>query len=187
MCIVNSGVLQGCPLAAMLFVLGIDPFLCKMYDIVIHQGLGIVRACADDIAVVLKNLASLAVVASIFQAAEVCAGPVLKPRKCFMLPLAGPLTEALRLALPNYLTQHVPSWMDFQISDSAEYLGIWFGPGANSKNWTPQGWEFLERVSAIAQAGPATKLAVQTYNNKAITVFSYPAQFLPPPPHIKKM
>ena len=66
LCVVQSGVLQGCPLAALLFVLAMEPFLI-MFKIVIEEaGLGIVRACADDLAITLKSFESLSIVYSIF-------------------------------------------------------------------------------------------------------------------------
>ena len=135
MCIIRSGVLQGCPLAALLFVLGIDPFFCKLYDIVINQGLGIVRACADDIAIVIKNLNSLSVIFPIFHVAETCAGLALKPRKCFLVPLFAACTHDTILYIHNYLNMHVPAWRDFNVAATAEYLGIWFGPAAGTRNW----------------------------------------------------
>ena len=120
MCIVRSGVLQGCPLAALLFVLGIDPFLYKLYDIVSNQGLGIVRACADDIAIVIKNLHSLSFIFPVFHIAETWAGLALKPRKCFLVPLFAACTHDSIQYIRNYLNMHVPAWRDFNVAAAAE-------------------------------------------------------------------
>ena len=66
MYLVESGVLQGCPLAALLFVIAMQPFLIMFKIAVEDASLGVVRACADDIAVTLKSIATLAEVFRIF-------------------------------------------------------------------------------------------------------------------------
>ena len=53
--VILSGVLQGCPFSGTLFVLVLDPFLRRIHSLVDCRGLGITRACADDIGMVLKN------------------------------------------------------------------------------------------------------------------------------------
>ena len=181
MCLVQSGVLQGCPLAAMLFVLGIEPFLCKMYDVVIHQSLGIVMACADNIAVVLQSIATPPALAEIFLAAERLAGLTLKPVKCFIVPLFAPCTPDTTMYIRDYLVQYRLAWKDFSITATAEYLGVWLGPAAATRNWSAQLGKFCNRINIIASSAPPTCIAVGTYNIKAVTTLSYPAQFLPSP------
>ena len=181
MCAVHSGVLQGCPLASLLFVLAIDPFLCMFYNVVESQSIGVVRACADDIAIVLKTLDDLINVFQIFHEAEVCAGLVLKPKKCFIIPLFSALSDSVVYNIRALLTSSLPAWQDFNIVATAEYLGIWLGPNAASRNWTTPLGKQHDRVNAIASAAPPTALAIGIYNVKAITTLSYPSQFLPPP------
>eukprot|EP00973_Karenia_brevis_P078749 10929363-Karenia_brevis.AAC.1 len=82
---------------------------------------------------------------------------------------------------------HIPDWKDFLISDCAEYLGIWLGPGADKMHWVSQLTKLIERVGIIANACVAPYLAVKTYNIKGATVLSYPSQFLPLPPDISKI
>ena len=45
----------------------------------------------------------------------------------------------------------------------------------------------LDRINIISAAAPTFTLASGTYSIKAITTFSYPAQFLPLPPNITKI
>eukprot|EP00973_Karenia_brevis_P031506 4346627-Karenia_brevis.AAC.1 len=71
--------------------------------------------------------------------------------------------------------------MNFSIAASAEYLGIWLGPGAALHYWSDQIPKYLTRINTISASGVATSLAVKAYNIKAATVLTYPAQFLPPP------
>ena len=50
-----SGVLQGCPASALLFNNAIDPFLASFDKALRSRNAGIVRACADDTGIVLKQ------------------------------------------------------------------------------------------------------------------------------------
>ena len=86
MCIVKSGVLQGCPLAALLFVMAMEPFVCLFERTISSRSIGVVSPCADDIAVVLKNIEDLLGVYIVFVKAQLAAGLTLKPRKCNLVP-----------------------------------------------------------------------------------------------------
>eukprot|EP00973_Karenia_brevis_P007352 994720-Karenia_brevis.AAC.1 len=48
-CILRSGVIQGCPLSGTLFTIVIDIFLEFMYQEIYEKGRGEIAACADDI------------------------------------------------------------------------------------------------------------------------------------------
>ena len=181
MCIVRSGVLQGCPLASLLFVIAMEPFLILFKLSIEDAALGVIRACADDIAVTLKNMSSLVQLFDIFQIAEQVAGLRLKVTKCFLIPLSAPLSPELVQTVYSFLCKYIPAWSDFKIVATAEYLGIWLGPAASTRNWVPQISKLLDRTNIIHASAPPTALAVGTYNVKALTVLSYPAQFIPPP------
>ena len=71
--------------------LGHIPFKISIED----AGLGVVRACADDIAVTVKDIASLIKLFEIFNIAEQVAGLALKAKKCFLIPLSAPLSPEL--------------------------------------------------------------------------------------------
>ena len=181
LCIVKSGVLQGCPLAALLFVIAMEPFLVMFRTSIEDGALGVLRACADDLALVLKDLASLTIVHRIFEFVEQLAGLTLKIRKCFLILLAPDPDSNFLQFLCDFLNQQIPSWANFQVTDAAEYLGIWLGPKAETENWVTQIAKLLDRTALISDAGPPTSLAIGTYNVKAVTVLSYPTQFFPPP------
>ena len=66
-----AGVLLGCPLSGMLFVIIVDPFLCKPDAEVCLAGLGTVRACADDVGATLKDLSGLRIAKRTIDAANV--------------------------------------------------------------------------------------------------------------------
>eukprot|EP00973_Karenia_brevis_P077001 10692653-Karenia_brevis.AAC.1 len=58
-CILRSGVIQGCPLSGTLFAVVIDIFLEFMSQDIFEKGRGEIAACADDIGGVLKSYHSL--------------------------------------------------------------------------------------------------------------------------------
>ena len=179
MCLVRSGVLQGCPLASELFLFSIEPFCILLNNTVHNQG--IVELCADDIAVVLQSWLKFHAVHNIFQYAERCAGLKLEIRNCFLLPLAASLSAHITEIIRDYIRTRIPDWINFQISSLAEYLGIFLGPDAGCQYWSNQLYKYYQRLNVIAESGVATMLAVKAYNLKVVPVLSYPLQMLPPP------
>ena len=185
----QSGVLQGCPLASVLFVLAMEPFICLFQQLLCpqpHDGFnlsnrGVVTVCADDIAIVLQKWSDLPAVFRIFELARRAAGLSLKPRKCCIIPLSAPLTPHLIEVLRDFLVRYVPAWSQFNISDTAEYLGIWIGPAANSRQGVAQLAKYKSRLEVIAQSGAAAFVSVKAYNSKAITVFFILCSVLPSP------
>ena len=95
MCQVRSGVLQGCPLAALLFVMTMEPFVLLFQKQIMQRELGTVSLCADDIAIVIKNLYDLIVVYIIFLKAQFAAGLTLNSTKCVIVPLSAPVSPPL--------------------------------------------------------------------------------------------
>ena len=86
-----SGVLQGCPASAFLFTVSLDPFLYAFEASLCNtqnRRTGIMRACADDLGVALRNLRQLTLMEPIFEDARVLAGLTLKPKKCVLIVLS---------------------------------------------------------------------------------------------------
>ena len=54
--LIQAGVIQGDPMAGFLFVVILDPCLHLLYNTFEKPGHGYVRACADDIGAVLKDI-----------------------------------------------------------------------------------------------------------------------------------
>eukprot|EP00973_Karenia_brevis_P045328 6278287-Karenia_brevis.AAC.1 len=185
MCKVGCGVLQGCPLASILFVLAVEPFCILLNSAVNNRG--IVELCADDIAIVLQSWFDLPSVYKVFEYARRAANLHLKPRKCFLIPLSAPLTANLLEILKDFLRASIPNWIEFSISSHALYLGIWLGPTAGSMQWTSQISKYIERVNLISSSGVSSDLATRAYNLKVANTLSYPAQFLSPPPNLTKL
>eukprot|EP00972_Heterocapsa_arctica_P098694 14563791-Heterocapsa_arctica.AAC.1 len=67
----NSGVIQGCPLASLCFVVAFDPFLNMMSGRLDEIAAGVCRACADDVGMVLVDIIHLLPICTIFQALPV--------------------------------------------------------------------------------------------------------------------
>ena len=129
-----SGVLQGCPGAAMLFNNAIDPFLFKIHNILKAKSSGIVRACADDIGITLSMLRHLRMIHPIFQDCETFVGLELKPIKCVLVPLCEWSVE-VQNCITRWLRKNIPEWENFKVAPTAKLLGFYLGPHAGSQNW----------------------------------------------------
>ena len=77
--LISCGVLQGCPLSGSLFVICIDPLLTLFKRFVMVPGKGEVRACADDIGIILRELKHLKIVFRLFDLFGKASGLKLKP------------------------------------------------------------------------------------------------------------
>ena len=63
--------------------------------------------------------------------------------------------------------------------DHAFYLGYPLGPTGGSAVWTTCQSKFRDRVQTIAQAHPPTAVAARLWNQRAVLLVSYLAQFAP--------
>ena len=62
----KSGVLQGCPLSASLFVIAINPFLVNLNKVLVEASYGVLYACADDLGSALLRFSALHSIYTIF-------------------------------------------------------------------------------------------------------------------------
>ena len=79
---ISCGCSPRLPGSAMLFDLSLDPFLAMFERYLQFGKLGIVRACADDIAFALARPSHLQLLFPVYSAAERFAGLMLKTKKC---------------------------------------------------------------------------------------------------------
>ena len=131
MFLVESGVIQGCPLSGTLFALAAGPLLRAIHFLL--QPDEVCRAFADDIAAALASLAQLAPLCKLFRDYEEVSALSLGAPKCIIIPLSRSYDGPTRRIIHQYLTDHVPHCANFTIADSREYLGFHIGPGAADK------------------------------------------------------
>ena len=124
--LIQSGVIQGCPLASFCFVVAFDPFL-NLFDLTIEQkGLGIVRACADDVGCSLSSIDILPKVTTIFKFAKVLAGLHIKFIKSAIVPVTK-WSATLASEIDMWIHAKLTGWVNINIASSAKYLGTYLG------------------------------------------------------------
>eukprot|EP00973_Karenia_brevis_P058360 8127385-Karenia_brevis.AAC.1 len=88
-----------------------------MFDALLEApGLGLVRACADDLAAVVYSATSLTILHSCFDVIQFASGLTLSPSKCVLIPLDVPLSAALSAELAALILSLVPSWASFAVA-----------------------------------------------------------------------
>ena len=177
-----AGVRQGCPASTSLFVIATDPIIRALCLRVPRPGL--VRAYADDIAIVLTNLWKQAQpIASLFQDVAAVSCLKLKPKKCVLMPLWKFQPGTFR----NLLMEHESRWGGFAISTSGKYLGYWIGPGAADSSWKGPCETFLSRCRYIKDLGLGLCLSLLLYRVLAFSCLQFPAQLLPVPTWVERI
>ena len=182
---VLAGVLQGCPLSGSLFVICIDPLLFLFKKKVEDQGLGRVRACADDIGASLRNLKSIRVFCEIFTLFEKVSGLVLKPKKCVIILTSNVASSHNSRVIKAYLDSHCPSWSHFQVANNGKYLGFIMGPTPGVLQWRGPLSKFKSRVADIRSCGTPLGMIGPSFASRAVSVLGYVGQLVPVPKNFK--
>ncbi|CAK0836415.1 unnamed protein product [Prorocentrum cordatum] len=102
-------------------------------------------------------------------------------KECAAMGRAG-----LKKSIEALLAVHVPSWKSMPVAAMAEYLGVWIGPAANMEMWSRMFREWVEVVHAITKQQAAPSVAIQLYNSRAVSKFSYLCQLAPLPKHVAR-
>ena len=165
---VCSGVLQGCPFSGLLFVSAIDPLLRKFQHDVDDRGHGTTRACADDIAAALCELATASVYARSFSLARKAAGLCLNFRKCVAVPLAGQFTLASRCGYMEWFERFLPEWGGLTVSHRAKILGMYLGPAVTIDAWEAPMAKWMARTHHIAKQGLAPSVSTLAYKRSHV-------------------
>ena len=84
--------------------------------------------------------------------------------------------------MKSKLVHAIPSWASVQFSYHARYLGFILGPEAGDKSWKDPTAKFLQRALAWSDRQIGLHCTMTCYNVFALSVLTYIAQLLPPPP-----
>ena len=175
----GSGVLQGCPLSGSIFAIIMNPFLVHFENKIEIKKKGVVRACADDIGMVLRSVSDLVSAHAVFSRAKRFAGLALKPAKCNLVPLAAQWSDKLSRAIHHRLANMIGEWQAFQVLPCCRYLGFYLGPAAGQMQWASPLSKWASRSELIAATGCPPLAAACLYNSRAVTTLSYVGQLVP--------
>ena len=177
---VLCGVRTGCPLSSVLFLLCVNPFIHLFEMLSDGPGLSQTRICADDFGSALRRLRSIKTHASIFRLAKKVAGLCLKPSKCVLIFTCFILDDGKAQLVRNWLRDNVPEFAEFIIADSGKYLGWYLGADSIFRSFQAPFRKFRARVVEVAHGGAPATVSIIKYNQYAVSVISYVAQFAAP-------
>jgi hypothetical protein len=176
-----SGVLQGCPLSGLIFVLVMDPLLAAMEGLIDKTGLATTRACADDIGSAIRDIRALKIFANLFKIMARISNLKLKASKCVVVPVASKFSPSLVEVFRDWLRANLVEWALFAILAEGKYLGFMLGPAAGSSSWKSPLQKWMHRVVCIAGSRLAPSLGTTDFNVRAVSTLGYIGQLLPPP------
>ena len=159
---VTAGVRQGCPLSPLLFSIVSDVLLRRVRRL--SPG-SLVRAYADDIAVVLRRLLEARQLEDIFAEYSLVSGLRLHSAKSIIVPLSIRSPDDIR----TMISSAAPTWGSLTIKDNAKYLGYVLGPGRGEQAWTGVLRKMHERARIWRGVGAGMMVSLQ-----AIRVYVFP-------------
>ena len=87
------------------------------------------------------------------------------------------LTEHLVSSIRNWLSVNVPEFINIRIADHGKYLGWYLGKEDVSRSFEAPLLKFQDRVQEVVEGSAPMYLAIQRYNQRAVSVLSYVSQF----------
>ena len=171
-----SGVIQGCPLSGLAFAVSFDPVGHSMGKID-KIGSSLTRFCADDVGAALSSPEVLRQFHTVFRVFAILTGLEISAKKTvFVICSKNFVLDAGKLR--EWLAQHLPDWLDATICETGEYLGVWLGPRAASRQFRKPFAKWVARAKEISSFAGSCWMSAQAYNIHCFTIFSYLAQFL---------
>jgi hypothetical protein len=171
----ESGVKQGCPLSAAVFVIVTDAIV-RYINCLLPKDI-VFRAYCDDYAFVLKfPWRDLPILANIFITIGLATSLHLNLKKCKLIPTWEFNLNSVR----NLIREHAPFWAKVDIVRSAEFLGFCVGPEAHKVVWRKPLFKFANRIDCIRRSGVGLNSSIILYNTCALPVLSHVAQLFKP-------
>ena len=97
------------------------------------------------------------------------------------------LNDEFVAAVKLWLREHIPEFAEFQIAASGKYLGWHLGVDSATLSFHDPLAKFNKRVLEIADGKAPSTVAFLRYNERAVSVLSYVAQFAIPPSDLGKL
>ena len=179
--VAKAGVKQGCPLSPLIFAVCVDPLLRRLGNALPGA---LIRAFADDIALVARTLPMVRQALKIFDHFGRISNLVLNLGKTILVPLWTADVEDARGFLQSACLRRL---LALTLATAAKYLGVQLGPTAFDVFWTEVENKFEARISRWAQPRLGFHLLVQAYNTMVASVTSFLLQFAPPSPRIQAL
>ena len=117
-----------------MFAVAFDPFLRDLERRIDQKGKGKTRACADDVAVVVYEMAVLFDIDAVYKKAGKLANLNLRLEKCLIIPFGGGgFYKELRIWL-EWIGDNAAHWLEVPIAPNGTYLGMILGRGGAQKS-----------------------------------------------------
>ena len=139
-------------------------FLHHFEESLSRKNAGIICVCADDIGASIDSLVHIKLVFEVFNLAESVANILLKPKKYNLIPTNLPCTPSLIQQIKDWLKEHAPSWVSFQVVPRAKYLGFFRGPLTQDIAWNDVFSKFASRCRAVRYSKCGPSIAAFSYN-----------------------
>jgi hypothetical protein len=175
----GDGVGQGCPSAAALFVIGINPLLVALSKLCELHECEIVSAYADDIAICVTSADRLQCVYDIFAQFKKAAALDLNMRKTVFVPITSGCADSA--AIEVRATLSTTPWANALVDTYATLIGVRIGPvGCDSAFSAPLA-KYAARVREIANLGLSMTQSIMLAQVLATPVLHHVGQFHPLP------